>query len=63
MVDPGTQHKRPAWVMVVAVIAAVGIILVVGMALAGGDHGPGRHLPEGREDASTEHTPPSGGHD
>lgn len=54
---PGSQPPpRPRWVKVSAIIAAVlivGVVLV--MALAGGDHGPGRHTPGG-DDAG--HTPP-----
>ena len=49
---PGT----PRWVKLLAIVAAVVIVLVVVVALvAGGEHGPGRHLPGG--DNLGNHTP------
>lgn len=58
---PDQPPARPRWVKVVALAAAVLVLAIVGIALAGGDHGPGRHL--GGDDASPSHTaPPGGGH-
>lgn len=38
---------RPTWVKVsLAVVLVIAIVLIV-KALAGGEHGPGRHLPGG----------------
>jgi hypothetical protein len=47
---------RPRWVMVLLIIAVVLIVLVVVIAITGGEHGPGRHLPEG--DNPRGHTTP-----
>ena len=59
---PERSHSTPRWVKVSGIIAIAAIaVLVVVMALAGGDHGPGRHLPGGGG-APVEHTPPPGGH-
>lgn len=47
----------PRWVKTAGIVAAVVIVLgVIVMALAGGDHGPGRHVPGG--DNGGGHTPP-----
>ena len=59
---PERPHTRPAWVKVLGIVALVIIAGVVVMALAGGNHGPGQHLPGG-DNAPAEHTPPPGGHD
>ena len=60
---PKQEHATPRWVKVSGIVVIVVIVVAVAiMALAGGDHGPGRHLPGG-EDAPAEHTPPPGGHD
>ncbi len=41
---PGT----PRWVKVLAIVAVVVVVLIVVVALvAGGEHGPGRHMPGG----------------
>ena len=55
--DSGASQKPPLprWVKISAVVAAIILVVVVVKALAGGDHGPGRHLP-GRDDPV--HTPP-----
>jgi hypothetical protein len=37
----------PRWVKVFGIVAAVVILLFVIMLLAGGNHGPGRHMPSG----------------
>lgn len=60
---PDNQHSMPRWVKVSGIVAIVVIVVVVAaMALSGGDHGPGRHLPGG-DDTPAGHTPPPGGHD
>jgi hypothetical protein len=61
MADPrrSTDAKPPAtprWVKVSGLIAAVVVVAIVILALAGGQHGPGRHLPAGDNPGS--HTPP-----
>jgi hypothetical protein len=61
MTDPAppsnqTPPPRPTWVKVSLIVAVVVIGVVVVMAIAGGDHGPGRHLPGG--DNQGGHTPP-----
>jgi ferric-dicitrate binding protein FerR (iron transport regulator) len=43
---------RPRWVKVLAVVAVLLAVMVIVMLLAGGHHGPGRHL-------SSQPTPPS----
>ena len=61
--QPEDGHTTPRWVKVSVIVAIVVIAVVVGvMAFAGGEHGPGRHLPGGDE-APAEHTAPPGGHD
>ena len=40
-------HATPRWVKVFGVIALVVILLFVVLLLAGGPHGPGRHMPGG----------------
>jgi len=46
---PGRESTTgpPRWVKVFAIIALVLVLLVVVMFLAGGNHGPGRHLGTG----------------
>jgi hypothetical protein len=51
-----TPPATPRWVKVSGIIAVVVVVLVVIMALAGGEHGPSRHLPGG--DNPGGHTPP-----
>ena len=60
----------PRWVKVVVMVAVLLVLAAVGLALAGGDHGPGRHLggddPPPANTAPPEgggHTPPPGAHD
>ena len=57
---PTPELKRPPtprWVKVSAIIAAVVVVVIVVVALvAGGEHGPGRHLPG--DDNPRGHTPP-----
>jgi hypothetical protein len=52
---------RPPWVKVSMIAAAVIVVVVVVVALAGGEHGPARHLPGGDHPAghtpSVEHSP------
>ena len=49
------RPPTPRWVKVFGIVVAVVVILFVISMLAGGDHGPGRHLPGG--DRSGEHSP------
>ena len=49
---PGT----PRWVKVFGIIALVLALLVGIMLLAGGEHGPGRHIPPAS--VTEDHTPP-----
>ncbi len=44
---------RPMWVKVSLVVVLLVVVVVVVKALAGGEHGPGRHLPGGGD-----HSPP-----
>lgn len=61
MAEPTPAHnstppKAPRWVKVSGLIVALVVVAVVLiMALAGGEHGPGRHLPGGDDGG---HTPP-----
>lgn len=59
MAEPTRQPEPPAtprWVKVSAIVAAVVVVVVVVVALiAGGEHGPARHLPGGNDRG---HTPP-----
>lgn len=61
MGDPARQPEpkpptTPRWVKVSAIVAAVVVVVVVVVALiAGGEHGPSRHLPGGDD---VPHTPP-----
>ena len=58
----------PRWVKIVVLVAVLLVLAAVGLALAGGDHSPGRHL-GGDDPAQTAppggggHTPPPGAHD
>ncbi len=45
---PGSKpHTTPRWVMVFGIIGIVVVLLFVVLHLAGGPHGPGRHMPGG----------------
>jgi hypothetical protein len=61
MADPSPPPESkppgaPRWVKVLAIVTAVVVVLVVVVALvAGGEHGPRRHLPGGNQG---NHTPP-----
>ena len=61
--DPAPAQERhpgmPRWVKIIALGGAVLVLAAVGLALAGGDHGPGRHL--GGDDPAPGHTAPPGG--
>ena len=59
--SPGQPPARPRWVKMVALAAAALVLAIAGIALAVGDHGPGRHL--GGDDASPSHTAPPGAHE
>ena len=62
MADPSSPPEprppgAPRWVKVLAIVAAVVVLLVVVVALVGGgEHGPGRHLPD--RDNPGNHTAP-----
>jgi hypothetical protein len=68
--DPGQPAEpapagAPRWVKVFGIVVIAVVLFAVVLALAGGGHGPGRHLPGG--DAGAEapadgHVPPEGGH-
>lgn len=54
----------PRWVKVSAVVAVVVVLFLGVMALvAGGDHGPGRHVPSGAGDAPGASPMQGGRHD
>jgi hypothetical protein len=57
---PGSPNSEPPgaprWVKVFGIIAIVVVLLVVILALAGGQHGPSRHMLGG--DNAHDHTPP-----
>ena len=43
--DAGPEHRRPRWVTVTVVVAAVLLVLLAVLwAVGGGSHGPGRHM-------------------
>ena len=50
--DRPVPPPRPRWVKVLAVVAVLVTVVVIVMLLAGGNHGPGRHI-------SSEPTAPS----
>lgn len=54
MTDTAQPPPRPTWVKLLLVVVLVVIAVVIVMALSGGEHGPGRHLPGGGDG----HTPP-----
>lgn len=60
---PGPPHEpRPRWVKIVVMVGVLLVLTAVGVALAGGDHSPGRHV--GGDDAPPTHTAPGGsGHE
>ena len=61
--DPQGHGGMPRWVKVMGIVALLVVVaVVVLMAVAGGDHGPGRHLPGGDKSTPTSagHTPPPG---
>ena len=51
----GSPPPRPVWVKVFGIVLALIVVAVIVMALTGGDHSPGRHLPDGGEPGG--HTP------
>ena len=59
--DPSqpTPPPRPAWVKTLLIVLVGVIAVVVVMALSGGEHGPGRHLPGGDNGGHTpvQHSP------
>ena len=52
MADTPQPPPRPTWVKVALVVVLVIVAAVIVMAIAGGEHGPGRHVPGGGD-----HTP------
>jgi hypothetical protein len=40
-----TGYKTPAWVKTFGIIALLLAVLIIGIMLFGGEHGPGRHIP------------------
>ena len=42
--DDDGGHRRPRWVSVAAVVAVILVVLLVVLWVAGGSHGPGRHV-------------------
>jgi hypothetical protein len=67
----GAPPGTPRWVKVTAIAALVLVLVLILMMLAGGEHGPGRHLGGGDEPSASQgeggqHSPPSdapGGHE
>ena len=55
--DRASPPGTPRWVKVSGIIAAVVIVAIVILALAGGEHGPSRHQPG--DDNPRGHTPPA----
>lgn len=51
--------STPRWVKVFGIISVVLVLLFGIIKLAGGDHGPGRHLPSGSAPANSETLPAS----
>ena len=45
--DPNAPPVTPRWVKVVGAIAILVIVIVIVALLAGGEHGPGRHVTSG----------------
>ena len=62
--EPAPPPDRPRWVKVLAAIAVLVLVAVAVMAIIGGEHGPGRHLPggDGEQHTAPQHEPPPGGH-
>lgn len=54
--DPNKGPSTPRWVKAFGIIGIVLVLLFIVMMLAGGNHGPGRHMPSAR--APDDHTPP-----
>lgn len=52
--------STPRWVKVFGIIGVVLVLLLGIIKLAGGDHGPGRHLTSGSASANSEALPASG---
>ncbi|MGY1949035.1 hypothetical protein [Nocardia asiatica] len=52
----------PRWVIISAIaVAILAVAVAVVMLAGGGQHGPGRHMPNGNNTDSS-HVPPPGGH-
>jgi hypothetical protein len=45
--DQGTPPATPRWVKVVGAVVVLLILLVIIALVAGGEHGPGRHVSSG----------------
>jgi hypothetical protein len=50
--DRGSTTSRPRWVNVLGIIAIV-LVLLAGILLLTGEHGPGRHMPSGDAGGNT----------
>ena len=60
--DREPSAGTPRWVKVFGLIALVAVVLfVVVMLVGGGEHGPGRHTPEGGSNTPATHTRPPPG--
>ena len=46
-VSSGPPPPRPGWVKALGIALVVVVAVVIAMAISGGEHGPGRHLPGG----------------
>lgn len=60
----GAPPGTPRWVKVSAIAAVVLVLILIVMMLAGGEHGPGRHLggdeaPAAGQGEGGQHSPPS----
>jgi hypothetical protein len=50
--DLQPTYKTPRWVKVIGIVA-LGLILLVGIMLLSGEHGPGRHMPSNNTESAT----------
>ena len=53
MADRDSTPNTPRWVKVFAIVAVMLVLLLVILLLAGGEHGPRRHVPSGDTPAHT----------
>lgn len=53
--DPAPEHRMPGWVRAfVAIGLILAVLVVLGLVLGRGDHGPSRHVPGGDEVGASE---------